>query len=211
MNDACLCGLCPACRREDRTSHRPTPTAPAVLSEPARRILAEPAGYTPPPRPRKTLSAAKSPKRKPTAARKPQKKRAPRPAPVNPRPVGPADQFTPTPCEECGEPRIVIPYGRAFTLAGRNGLCELCFDSSKMTPELTRLEALPLPYTPQIRNRLRMLRRHRERVLRGGRPYHHGAPHGKVSAYQVFGCRCAPCRAVKSAYLHEYRYRRTKD
>jgi len=38
-----------------------------------------------------------------------------------------------------------------------------------------------------------------ERVMRDGRWFHHGAPHGTASGYKHWGCRCAPCSDAKKA------------
>jgi hypothetical protein len=38
-----------------------------------------------------------------------------------------------------------------------------------------------------------------ERVMRDGRWFHHGAPHGTTSGYKHWGCRCGPCSDAKKA------------
>ena len=52
--------------------------------------------------------------------------------------------------------------------------------------------------------------RHRlydERVRRRGRWVHLRAPHGTITGYSTYGCRCLPCTAALTEYRREQRAR----
>lgn len=126
MSD-CWCDNCAKCRKEMRemTEALRSPPQSVTLSERALKILAEPIGYTPPPR-------------------------KPVPKVIVPKIVDPP--AVPVPCVDCGELRgrrgpAEGGWG-SRALSGRDGRCELCTDAPRFrlavadpttpSPKLTR-------------------------------------------------------------------------
>lgn len=108
---------------------------------------------------------------------------------------------TPVPCVECGELIGARRDGYSgWVLAGADGKCELCVDRPKLEAYLAEYEAIPTGERTNLQmNRASRYRRHLERILKDGRPFHPGvAKHGAAHAYIKCGCRCLDCTAYKT-------------
>lgn len=184
----CLCGSCAPCRREMRAMEA-AERAAERRNRPPRTGLS--------PEAQKLLDEALAGRDKPARRSRP---KGDRPKAVRRAPK-PREPLTPVPCTACGQMRVVVPYGRGYALAGTDGLCELCYDTPRMRQAIADHESGAKVLR---KDKLREARRKLERVFRDGRPYHPEASHGKVSAYQTFGCRCEPCRGSKVAYRKEW-------
>lgn len=218
--DECVCGSCRDCRRAMRAESRiAAPAAPAVLSEAARRILAEGA-YTAPVRGEASEpESAVKPKPKP----KPKKPvRRPAPAVVNRkrghvchcgtttdhgsgvcarhRRTGRSPHkvdrgiVTPRACVSCGDPRVVIQLGAGPALAGADDKCELCRAWERGAEVVDNYKRGKVTNASIMRTATRATS-----LVRGanGRPFAPGARSHGYSTYGNWGCRCDACVAGK--------------
>ena len=189
MSDTdCLCGTCGPCRRADRLhTRRPPVTPPAELSLRAQAVLYD-WTYEDPFDKAEVKKPYARVKKKVTATPKHPKVAEGRPSRAKPVPE-------PIPCVECGELRGLAKVGPSVRVTGKEDRCEVCFDRARITARLARHENSVDPLHKN--DRLRLIKA-LDRVLKDGRAFHPDAPHGTITGYGNYYCRCAPCVEAKT-------------
>lgn len=197
MND-CLCGTCPACRREMRELDRMTSVkAPESLSYAARKILSEGAYTVPNPTPREKIEREK----KRTASTRARNVRTSNETRNERRTRRKGERI-----EIDG--RMVHPDAKHGTLTGYSEHICRCPPCTEANSEAaSRRYKTRRDGTPDMRRRPGGGMTHKElkefqrskRVLIDGVMVHPTAPHGTPSGYDYYGCKCQPCLEANSS------------